>query len=97
MGVETLRFLGHRTYRATRAARTFQRHDDRALEELAQARKDRIRYITMAREKIAELERILLSDLREKELERDAGWDIESLREEVRSSAQWGREAPNSH
>jgi monovalent cation:H+ antiporter-2, CPA2 family len=92
MGVETLRVLGHRTYRATRAARTFQKHDERALQDLAEARKDRTRYITMAREKIAELERLLLSDLEDRELERDAGWDVDSLREEVRSMTSWSQD-----
>ncbi len=95
MGVEALRVLGHRRYRALRAARTFQKHDDRALQELAEARRDRKRYLTIARTKIAELESLLLSDLADKALERDAGWDVDGLRDEVRSSSPRSPAAPS--
>jgi voltage-gated potassium channel Kch len=87
MGIDALCALGHRRYRSTRAARAFHRHDEQALADLAGARQDRSRYLTVARQKIAELERLLQSDLDEKSIERDAGWDVESLREEVRSSS----------
>jgi len=84
MGVDALKLLGHRAYRVQRAARTFKRHDERALEDLAGARLDRARYLSVAREKISSLERLMLSDLEEKTLETDKGWDVESLREEVK-------------
>lgn len=89
MGIDALCTLGQRRYRATRAAHTFRKHDEHALAELSEARKDRSRYLSVAREKIAELERLLQSDVDDKALERDAGWDVESLREEVRSSPGW--------
>jgi monovalent cation:proton antiporter-2 (CPA2) family protein len=85
MGIDALCAMGHRRYRSTRAARTFHKHDEQALADLAGARKDRSRYLTVARQKIAELERLLQSDINDKALDRDAGWDVESLREEVRS------------
>jgi hypothetical protein len=40
-------------------------------------------YINAARQRIEDLERILLADLADPDLERDAGWDPETLREEV--------------
>jgi CPA2 family monovalent cation:H+ antiporter-2 len=93
MGVDALKLLGHRAYRAHRAARTFKRHDERALGELAGAREDRIRYLSLAREHISALERLMLSDLEDKALETDKGWDIESLRDEVRGlSGAWNGE-----
>jgi monovalent cation:H+ antiporter-2, CPA2 family len=84
MGVDVLCLLGQRAYRANRAARRFRRHDEKALTELAEARADRSRYITVARGKIEELEQLLLADLREEGLQKDEGWDPESLREEMR-------------
>ena len=91
MGVQALRVLGHRHYRTLRAAHTFRKHDEDALHELGKARSDRSRYLTIARTKIAELESLLLSDLNDKALERDAGWDVDSLREEVQSSKSWSQ------
>ena len=86
MGVDALCLLGHRAYRANRAARRFRRHDEKALAELAEARTDRSRYITIARGKIEELEQLLLADLRQEGLQKDEGWDPESLREEMRQT-----------
>ncbi|MBI2372507.1 MAG: cation:proton antiporter [Deltaproteobacteria bacterium] len=85
LGVDVLRALGMRGYRATRASRTFLNHDEQALEELAKARKDRASYINVARNKIEDLERLMQSDAEESQLARDEGWDNESLREEVRA------------
>jgi hypothetical protein len=41
--------------------------------------------MSAARRRIEELERLLLSDLATPALDRDIGWDAESLREEMRS------------
>ena len=93
MGVDALRLLGHRAYRAHRAARTFKRHDEHALEELASARQDRARYLSMAKEKISSLEQLMLSDLEHTSSESDMGWDVESLREEIQGlTGSWGKE-----
>ena len=50
MGVEALRLLGRRGYQAERAARTFRRHDDDALDELRAVRQDRSAYLSAARD-----------------------------------------------
>ncbi len=84
MGVDALRLLGFRKYQAQRAANIFRKHDDKALKHLASIRNDRQEYINLTREKISELEEFITSDIREAEESKDSGWDVESLREEVR-------------
>ncbi|MDO1447134.1 monovalent cation:proton antiporter-2 (CPA2) family protein [Rhodocytophaga aerolata] len=87
MGTDALKLLGFRAYSVQRAAQLFLRHDEQALKGLAAVRDDRKQYINVARERIEELEQTILSDLNGKMLEYETGWDAESLREEVRSSA----------
>lgn len=82
MGVDVLRHLGHRAYAAHRAAQAFRRHDEAALRELAGLRHDRARYLSTARERIAELEELLRADRLEPLADRDVGWDPTSLRAE---------------
>jgi monovalent cation:H+ antiporter-2, CPA2 family len=85
MGVEALKLLGRRSFQAHRAMNLFRRHDDKALKHLAAVRDDRKQYINQAREKIEELEKFIEADILDKSLDHDAGWDVEGLREEVRS------------
>jgi hypothetical protein len=64
-------------------------------------RGDRVEYINLARQRIADLERILLADLEDDGLSRDEGWDVESLREDMRradhtTTGQPGMPAPGS-
>ena len=85
MGADALRLLGFRAYHAERATQTFLRHDEESLRELTASRKgERSAYLSDARRRIEDLERILLADMAEADLDRDAGWDPESLREEFR-------------
>lgn len=84
MGTDALRMLGFRAYQAQRAAQTFLRHDEVSLRELTEHRRDHKDYISVVRRRIEDLEQILLADRADRGLERDAGWDPESLREEVR-------------
>jgi monovalent cation:proton antiporter-2 (CPA2) family protein len=84
-GTEALRLLGARAYTAQRAAQKFLRHDEESLRQLTRSRAaDRTSYLSAARQRIEDLERIMLADRAEPQLDRDAGWDPESLREEVR-------------
>ncbi|MCK7529149.1 MAG: hypothetical protein MZV64_72145 [Ignavibacteriales bacterium] len=83
LGIDVMRLLGVRAHRAHRAAQTFLKHDENALRDLAKLHKDRKEYLNAAREYIAELEEIIQADKAEPDLERDAGWDAESLREDV--------------
>jgi monovalent cation:proton antiporter-2 (CPA2) family protein len=85
VGVDALVELGHRAYAAERMARKFRRHDERSMLELATLRDDRNAYFSLARQRIAELESLILSDTTDPELHRDIGWDAESLRDEAAS------------
>ena len=87
LGARALRLLGRRAYQAHRAARTFRRHDEEALLELVGMRHDKKLYLNTARQRIQDLEDLLLSDLEEAEETRDAGWDTESLRQEFGGDA----------
>jgi len=82
LGVDALRLLGFRAHQAHRAAQTFRRHDEKALRELAEMRHDKKLYIGTARQKIEDLEELLLADLGDRDEMQDEGWDNESLREE---------------
>jgi len=82
MGVDTLRMLGFRAYQARRAAEKFRCHDEDSVRELATMRHDRGLYINRARQRIRDLEELLLRELKHEEEERDAGWDVESLRQD---------------
>ena len=84
MGVDALRLLGVRGHQAHRAARTFRRHDEAYLRELAAVRHDERRYVDAARGRIRELEELILADHRDRDEKRDLGWDAESLRREYR-------------
>lgn len=83
MGVDVMTLLGKRSYTANRLARTFLKHDEANLKKLASIR-DPDEYILAAKNYIEELELIVQADTKEQALERDAGWDVESLREEAR-------------
>jgi voltage-gated potassium channel Kch len=83
LGVDALRLLGFRGVQAHAAARTFRRHDEDSVRELASMRHDRQAYLSRARERIAHLEELLRADLEEAQTEHpDAAWDTDSLREE---------------
>ena len=85
MGADALCLLGFRAYHAERATQTFLRYDEESLRELTARRGGEPSiYISEARRRIEDLERMLLADMAEVELDRDAGWDPESLRDEFR-------------
>ncbi len=85
MGVDALKLLGRRSYQAHRAMNIFRSHDNKALKHLAALRGDRKQYINHAREQILELEKFIEADIQDRTLDRDAGWDKETLKEEFRS------------
>jgi monovalent cation:proton antiporter-2 (CPA2) family protein len=81
-GVDALRLLGRRAYSAFRAAHKFRAHDEEAVRELAKMRHDQKLYINTARQRIGDLEALLLSDVEDAGETRDMGWDTETLRED---------------
>ncbi len=86
LGVDALQLLGYRAYTAKRLAKTFLRHDERNLKKLASIR-NREEYISKARQYIEELELIIQADAQGPSL-LDAGWEAETLREEVKQLKQ---------
>ena len=82
LGVDALRMLNVRAYHAFRSARTFRRHDEESVRELALMRHDHKTYIDTARQRISDLEELLLSDLGGRNETEDVGWDAESMRQE---------------
>ncbi len=81
-GFEALRELGFRSYQAHRATMTFRFHDESSVSALQPLRHDRQQYISQARQRIEDLEQLLLSELEEPEEHLDAAWDTTSMREE---------------
>lgn len=86
LGVDALQLLGYRAYTAKRLAKTFLRHDERNLKKLASIRNQE-EYISKARQYIEELELIIQADAQGPSL-LDAGWEAETLREEVKQLKQ---------
>jgi uncharacterized FlgJ-related protein len=73
-----MRFLGHRTYSAQRAARAFLKMDEANLKKLASIQ-DQDEYIITAKGYIEEMERMLQADNQNILSAEDKGWDEESL------------------
>jgi voltage-gated potassium channel Kch len=86
LGEDALRMMGFRAYRAHRAAQRFFRHDEESMRELTERRADNAVYVNLARQRIVALEQMFEADRSEPSLERDSGWDAESLREEFRDT-----------
>ncbi len=80
---DALRLLGFRAHQAHRAAKTFLRHDEDALRELARERHDEVAYLNRSRQSIHDLEQLLLSELEAPlDVSADEAWDSASRREE---------------
>jgi len=77
VGVDAMRFLGHRAYAAERAARAFFKMDEANLKKLASIQ-DKEEYILSAKFYIEEMEKMLQQDIISMRIE-DTGWDEESL------------------
>lgn len=76
MGVEALKQLGMRSYKAQRAAQTFRYHDEEALHDMALIEGDDAALMARSRQMTQDLERILQSDEQEITHEVDRAWDI---------------------
>jgi monovalent cation:proton antiporter-2 (CPA2) family protein len=84
LGIEALKQLGVRSYKAHRAALTFRQHDEEALQEIAQTEnQDETVLIARSRQLAQQLEQLLQSDDRELMHEADRAWDISLLRKDA--------------
>ncbi len=79
VGIDALRSLGFRSYQAHRATKTFRHHDEDSISALQHVRHDRKTYISNARQRIEDLEQLLLTELLDSEEHLDAGWDTASM------------------
>jgi monovalent cation:proton antiporter-2 (CPA2) family protein len=86
LGTDVMRGLGFRAYHSERAAQKFLRHDQESLSYLATLRGEEPEvFISAARQRIEALEAMLAADLRDHDLEEDAGWDPTTLIEDFGS------------
>lgn len=83
MGVEALKLLGFRSYKAHRAAQTFKYYDEQALEEMAYVMGDETVLVARSRQLAKDLEQLLRSDDRELTHDVDRAWDISALRKDT--------------
>lgn len=83
MGVETLKLLGVRSYKANRAAHAFKKHDEEALHEMANLVGNEMLYVARMRQLNKDLEELLKSDDQELAHETDHAWDVAALRKDV--------------
>ncbi|KGF72766.1 potassium transporter [Neosynechococcus sphagnicola sy1] len=83
MGVEVLKLLGVRSYKAHRVARIFRWHDEQALREMAHLEGDEKQYVARSRQLTAELEQLLQSDDFDLTPDVDRAWDTSALRKDA--------------
>lgn len=83
LGVEALKLLGVRSYKAHRAARTFKVHDEEALQEMAHLTGDETALLARSRQMVRDLEKVLQSDDRELIQEVDRAWDVSVLQKDT--------------
>ncbi|BDA79337.1 potassium transporter [Leptospira kobayashii] len=74
LGVDAMRLLGYRAYQAEVSAQTFMKHDEDTFHELFEHRSDRKTYISLAKQRNAELERLMKVDEEEDEVFEEE-WD----------------------
>ncbi|MDZ7955340.1 glutathione-regulated potassium-efflux system protein KefC [Nostoc sp. DedQUE09] len=83
MGVEALKLLGFRSYKARRAANIFKNHDQQALREMANMERDDTILVARSRQLAQQLEQLLRSDDKDLTHEVDRAWDISDLQKNV--------------
>jgi hypothetical protein len=82
ISAEALSKLGHKRYQVFRAAKIFRKHDEKYLRELAVIRHDRKELIREAKQRIEDLENLLLTEKKNIGKDKDLGWDTASLLDE---------------
>lgn len=82
MAAEALCKLGHRSFQVFRAVKTFRKHDEKYLHELVSMRHDKKELIRGAKQRIEDLEKLLITEIDSVGKDKDLGWDITNLIEE---------------
>jgi len=75
VGIDALITLGFRSYQSHRVAKTFRHHDEDATHVLRHVRHDKKTFISLAHQRIEDLEQLMLAELRDPEEHLDRGWD----------------------
>jgi len=71
--------MGHRRYQTHRAIKTFRKHDERYLRELAEIHHDKKELIRGAKQRIEDLEKLMLTEMDDVGKDKDLGWDASTL------------------
>jgi monovalent cation:proton antiporter-2 (CPA2) family protein len=82
MAADALCRMGHRRYQTYRSIKTFRKHDERYLHELAEMHHDKKLLIRGAKQRIEDLEQLMLTEIENVGKDKDLGWDAATLREE---------------
>jgi len=85
MAADALGQLGYRKYQTYRSLKTFRKHDEKYLRELAAMRHDQKELIRGTRERIEDLEHLMLAEIENVGKDKDLGWDASTLIEEYGS------------
>ncbi|MGG6293987.1 monovalent cation:proton antiporter-2 (CPA2) family protein [Leptolyngbya sp. AN02str] len=88
LGVDALKLLGVRSYKALRAAHTFRQHDEEAVLEQAAMVDNEKALLARSRQLSQDLENILQTDAEDFREESDRAWDIDRLRSEAQDATQ---------
>ena len=75
IGSDALSRLGHRKYHVMKAMKTFRRHEEQHLHELAEMRYDKKALIRATKQRIEDLEKLMLEEREELHKDKDLGWD----------------------
>jgi len=82
LGTDALIALGFRSFQAHRASKMFRQHDVNATQFLRHARHDEKEFISLSRQRIKDLEQLMLAELRDPEIHIDSGWDVNHVMRE---------------
>lgn len=82
MGADALSLLGHRRYAVHRALKTFRKHDEEMLHELAGSHHENTTFLKNVKRKSKDMEKLILDDMESIGKDKDLGWDASSLKKE---------------
>ncbi len=80
IGSNALSRLGHRKYNVARAMKTFRRYEERHIHELAEMRHDKKELIRATKQRIEDIEQLMLKEKEELHKDKDLGWDASGHR-----------------
>jgi voltage-gated potassium channel Kch len=90
MAADALCKMGHRRYQTHRAVKTFRKHDERYVRELAEMQHDKKLLIRGVKQRIEDLEKLMLTEMDNVGKDKDLGWDASTL------ISEYGQEKPEN-